>query len=92
MENHSRSRIGTFFILVGLVLLLIFIGSIAGKGENKILYLLFSAAALFFGFLLNRRPKSDAPSARFSGMRKIGETGRKRREERDKKKQEKKKK
>jgi hypothetical protein len=87
-----RSRLGTFFILIGLFLLLLFIGSVAGKGENKVLYLLTSAIALFFGFLLNRHPKSDAPSARFSGVRKVRDQGRKRSEERAKKKQEKKKK
>jgi hypothetical protein len=92
MENRSKSRFGMFFILIGLVLLIIFLGSLAGNSGNKILYLLFSAAALFLGFLLSRRSKSEAASARFSSIRKFRDQSRKRREERIQKKQEKKKK
>jgi hypothetical protein len=92
MNDGPPSRIGTFFILVGLILLLIFIASIAGQGENKAKYLLLSVAALSLGFLLNRRSSSSAPSARFSGMRQLREQDKKRREEREQKKQERKKK
>jgi drug/metabolite transporter (DMT)-like permease len=91
MENDTRSRIGIFFILVGLAFLVLFIGSIGGKGENQVLYFLISAASLFFGFVLNRRPRSETPSARFSGIRKLNEGMKKSRQSRESRKQEKKK-
>jgi hypothetical protein len=84
-----RLRLGAFFILMSLFLLLLFIGSVAGKGENKVLFLFTSAVSLFFGFLLSRRPKSDAPGARFSTLRRMGDSSRKRRAEREAKKQQK---
>lgn len=79
MDKHPRSRLGNFFIFLGLFLLILFIGAVVGKGENKVLYFLLSGTALFIGYLLNRRPPSDEPSARFSAIRQGRERAKKRR-------------
>ncbi|KAF0108853.1 MAG: hypothetical protein FD146_739 [Anaerolineaceae bacterium] len=53
MDNRI-GRIGTFFILIGCVLVALFIGSVIGKGFN-VPYLLLGAVALLLGFSLRRR-------------------------------------
>jgi hypothetical protein len=73
-------RIGSFFILVGLALFVIFIGSIMGKDTNLI-YLVLCLAAWFVAFLL-RRNKPAQDSGRFRMIRRAGERSRQRREER----------
>ena len=85
MEKHTRSRLGFFFIIIGLFLLILFIGAVIGKGENKILLFLLSATALFFGYLLNKRPPSEEPSARFTAIRQSQERANKRRLAREEK-------
>lgn len=87
-----RSRIGTFFILMGLFLLLLFIGAMISKGENRFLFFLTSATCLAFGFYLNHRPRTATPGARFTGVRKLGERFQKDRVEYAKKQKDKKKK
>jgi hypothetical protein len=73
-------RIGTFFIVIGLVLLVMFVGSIMGKEIHGI-YLFLSFAAFVVGFLFRRnRPVSD--SGRFGSIRRASERSRLRREER----------
>ena len=73
-------RIGTFFILVGLALLVIFIGSIMSKEING-MYLLVSLSAFFIGFLFRRnKPVSD--SGRFGTIRRATERRRQRRDDR----------
>jgi hypothetical protein len=86
----TRPRLGTFFILMGLGLLVMFIISVMGK-EINVLYLILALAAFFLGFLLNRnRPVND--SGRFGAIRKASTQSRQRREERmSKKKQDKRK-
>jgi len=73
-------RIGTFLILVGLALLIVFIGSIMGKDTNGI-YLLLSFATIFLGFML-RRNRTIRESGRFGAIRRASEHSRQRREER----------
>jgi len=85
MENKFILRIGAFFILVGLALLVMFVGSVMSKEINGI-YLLLSFAALFVGFLFRRnKPASD--SGRFVTIRRAGERHRQRRTERINQKQ-----
>jgi hypothetical protein len=69
-------RIGTFFILAGLALLIIFVVSIIGKETNGI-YLLLSFAAFIVGFLLHRN-KAVNDSGRFGTLRRMGERNRQR--------------
>jgi hypothetical protein len=44
MEKSMIVRIGTFFILVGLAMLVVFIGSIMGK-DTRVIYLLLAFAS-----------------------------------------------
>jgi hypothetical protein len=80
MDNKLTPRIGTFFIMVGLALLVVFAGSIMSREINGI-YLLLSLAALVLGFLFRRnKPVSD--SGRFGTIRRAGERSRQHREDR----------
>ena len=72
-----RHRIGTFFHLVGLTLMLIFFASILSKGTNMS-YLFLSFVAFFIGFIL-RRNKPVQDSGRFSYIRKAGQHSHERR-------------
>jgi hypothetical protein len=81
MNDHLLPRLGTFFILVGCGLLVLFIGSIFA-GEFSIIYLFLSAIALFLGFIFHRlAPRPE--STRFSTIRKIRQRSRQRREEKE---------
>jgi hypothetical protein len=76
-------RIGTFFILVGVGLLLLFIGSVMGNDIN-VVYLFLSLVSLFAGFML-RRNKPPVENQRFGALRRMNERNRQRRQEKDKK-------
>ena len=72
-------RLGTFFILIGLFMIILFVGSIMSKDTNSN-YLLISIGALFLGFLFQRnKPTSD--SGRFAAIRRASANSRQRREE-----------
>jgi hypothetical protein len=81
MERNILPRIGTFFILVGCGLLVLFIGSLVSTEYNlSMLYLFFTAAALFLGFLLRRTAPPPEPT-RFTSIRKASQRSRQRRQE-----------
>jgi hypothetical protein len=81
---QTSHRLGTFFILVGLVFLVLYFGSMISN-DGKTSYLLLSIATLFIGFFLQRnKPTSD--SGRFSAIRRASAMSRQRREERMKNK------
>lgn len=75
---ETRFRLGTFFHLVGLTLMLIFVGSILSKATN-VTYFFLSFAALSIGFIL-RRNKPAKESERFSWVRKAGQRSHEHRE------------
>ena len=75
-------RIGTFFLLLGFFLLVLFLGSGFSRQPEFIL-LLLSLISLVLGFLFRRRaPKKS--SERFSAVRKAHASIRQRREEKKK--------
>jgi membrane protein implicated in regulation of membrane protease activity len=78
MEGDFKSRIGTFFIVLGLGLLIIFIAS-AFSGQMQLKYFLYSALAFAFGSFLRRRIQ-HTDSGRFGSLRRLREQARKRRE------------
>jgi len=88
MNNTFFPRLGTFFILVGCGLLVLFTGSIFTR-EFSILALLLAAAALFLGFVFHRAAPRPGPT-RFSSIRKASQRSRQRREEKQSKKDQKK--
>jgi Flp pilus assembly protein TadB len=79
MNNNLIPRLGTFLILVGCGLLILFVGSVLAK-ELILLYLLLAAAALFLGFVCRRAAPRPEPT-RFSGIRKLSQHSRQRRED-----------
>lgn len=91
MDEGFVPRIGTFFLLVGIGLMVIFAGSWTdGKADTG--YLLASLIAFVFGFWLRRRKGPKPATARFSSLRSSREKSRQRKSERaEKKKQQKKK-
>jgi Na+-transporting methylmalonyl-CoA/oxaloacetate decarboxylase gamma subunit len=92
MEENSQliGRIATFFLLLGIMLMIIFIGSVLAK-QTAFLFFLLSASASFVSYLLYRRAPKPPPSDRFSGLRKARERRLKRLEEKRQKQQQKKK-
>ena len=84
---ETLHRLGTFFILIGLTLLVMFVGSIISK-DISVVYLFLSFASLFIAFLFRRnKPVND--SGRFGAIRRARERSRQHREERMHKEQKK---
>ena len=91
------SRIGTFFLLIGLGLMLLFIASDQARTYDPQLqtdynYLFFSVLLLTTGFIFRRRAAPPPAAERFKGIRKMRENANKRKEDKAKAKQEKQKK
>jgi len=84
MENRPshRPRIGTFFLLIGLFLLLLFLGSGFSR-QPSFLFLFLSLISLLIGFLFRRNAPRPS-SGRFDMIRKAIE-GRRRRQDEKKK-------
>jgi hypothetical protein len=79
------NRLGSFFILAGLVLLVLFVGSVISK-DIKTVFLLTSIGTFFIGFLFQRNKPASA-SGRFAAIRRASANSRQRREEKKNKKQ-----
>jgi hypothetical protein len=63
-------RIGTFFVVIGSGVLLLFVMSdIAGKTQFD--YLFISMLLIGFGWMLRRKKAPPPPAGRFSGIKKI---------------------
>jgi hypothetical protein len=73
-------RLGTFFTLIGLVLLVLYVGSVISSAARTS-YLLVAIVALLAGILLQRN-KPTGDSGRFSALRRASAATRQRREER----------
>jgi len=84
MSENLRPRIGNFFLLAGLIFLLIFIGSILGN-DGAGIYLLLSACSFFLGFGLRRNTVRPV-SGRFSTLHKARAQARERNEKKQLKK------
>ena len=72
-------RLGTFFLLIGLVLLVLYAGSVLSK-EAKTNYLLAGLVTCVIGLLLQGK-KQPTDSGRFSSIRRASAASRQRREE-----------
>ena len=76
---ETLRRLGTFFILVGLVLLVLYAGSAITKDANTN-YLLAGVVTFLAGLLLQGK-KQPSDSGRFSAIRRASANSRQRREE-----------
>lgn len=83
-QPEFTPRIGTFLILVGIGLLLVFIGSYLATTPH-FCYLFSSLVVLAFGVLLRRRAKHRPRSGRFHVVRGIYDKSKERREQKKKK-------
>jgi uncharacterized membrane protein len=72
-------RLGTFLILIGLVLLVLYAMSVISK-DVKTSYLLIGLLAFVMGVLMQRN-KQPSDSGRFSALRRASALSRQRREE-----------
>ena len=81
--NEFVIRIGTFFIVIGVGLLILFIASdLANQPDFD--YFFLSMISIGFGWLLRRRKPPPPSAGRFSMFRKAREGAQKRREEKKK--------
>ena len=69
-EFNLRPRVGTFFLLVGFGLLLIFLGSEFSR-EPDFNFFFMGLGALFLGLLFRRRPGGPPQTSRFQTLRRI---------------------
>ena len=75
MFNELIIRIGTFFLVVGSGIFVLFIASdFAGKTNYD--YLFWAVLSVTVGFMLRRRRPPPPPSERFSSVRRLRERGR----------------
>ena len=84
--EHS-SRLGTFFLLVGLVLLLLFVASVLSK-DMQVLFLLAAFLCLSISYIARPRRESKE-SGRFGTIRRFSQHNREQREENKNKKEKK---
>jgi hypothetical protein len=79
MANEFLVRVGTFCVLVGLGVFILFVASdSAGKADFD--YLFWSLLAIVVGILLRGRKEPAAPSGRFSFLRRFQNPHRDRRD------------
>jgi hypothetical protein len=79
--DGSVARVGTFLLLVGGGLMVLFIGSEFSQ-EPDFNYFFLSLAAFFLGIFLRQRGRAPSENQRFQAYRKMQSANRQRREER----------
>lgn len=79
MFNEFIIRIGTFFLLIGVGVFILFVAS-DYAGKTNFDYLFWSVLAVTVGLMLRRRRPPRPPSDRFSYVRKLREGKHPRRE------------
>jgi hypothetical protein len=72
MDSDLVPRVGTFLILAGIGLLMVFITYELG-GTAHFDFLLISLLLIFIGIRLKLSGRSDSPGARFKSVRRISE-------------------
>jgi hypothetical protein len=88
MEDDLRPRVGTFFIVIGVVLLALFVGSDMAKQANYY-YFFFAVCCLALGaFLRVVSNKEKGSSQRFGAIRRHREKRKKEKEAKKKAKEE----
>ena len=70
MVNEFMVRIGTFFILIGVGIFILFVATDYANQANFD-YLFWAVLSITIGIMLRRRKPSSPPSGRFSYLRKM---------------------
>jgi len=78
------ARLGTFFILLGIFFMILFIASDAANQPNFD-YLFLGMAGVLLGMVFRRRASPPPPSGRFEWYRNLREKSRQRKENKGKK-------
>jgi hypothetical protein len=81
MLREFITRIGTFLILIGIGILILFLAS-DSAGAANFDYLFWAMLCVIAGFFLRRHREPPAPPDRFSVLRRLRGTGRGRKEHR----------
>ena len=79
MLNEFWNRVGAFFILIGIGILILFIAS-DSAGAANFDYLFWAMLSAAVGFFLRRRREPPQGAGRFSILRKFRGSGRDRKE------------
>ncbi len=73
MINEFIIRIGTFFLLIGVGIFILFVAS-DYAGKTNFDYLFWSVLAVSVGIMLRRRRPPKPPSGRFGYVRRLRES------------------
>jgi len=72
MEDDIKPKVGSFFLIIGVSLIIFFVMTDLGK-EINYNYLFFGLGAIGLGFFMRRGAEPPPPSGRFSWIKKIRE-------------------
>jgi len=79
MFREFLTRVGTFFILLGVGILVLFIAS-DSAGAANFDYLFWAMLAIIIGFFLHRNREPSPPADRFGVLRRFRGSGKDRKE------------
>jgi flagellar biosynthesis component FlhA len=86
MVNEFLIRLGTFFTLIGICLIILFGATYLGNAPD-FLYFFLGLISIVIGWRLSKRKEPPPPSGRFAYVRKMRENSKKRQEEEKKEKE-----
>ena len=86
MVNEFLIRLGTFFTLIGICLIILFAATYLGNAPD-FKYFFLGLISIFIGWRLSKRKEPPPPSGRFAYVRKMRENSKKRQEEGKKEKE-----
>ena len=86
MVNELLIRIGTFFTLIGVGLIILFVATYFGNAPD-FKYFFLGLISMFIGWRLSKRKEPPPPSGRFAYVRKMQERSKKHQEEGKKEKE-----
>ena len=80
MVNEFLIRLGTFFALIGICLIILFAATYLGNAPD-FLYFFLALISIVIGWRLSKRKAPPPSSGRFATLRKMRENSKKRKEE-----------
>ncbi len=86
MVNEFLIRLGTFFTLIGICLIILFMATYLGNAPD-FKYFFLGLISMFIGWRLSKRKEPPPPSGRFAYVRKMRENSKKHQDEGKKEKE-----